>query len=273
MADETLSFPPGLVIMTTHGSVTMESVDSWSASRALFAKMGIENVPFQMVHGALVDKARNDAVGQLLSNKLSWILQIDADMMWQPDAPLHLLATAYRDLPWADMVGAWCPLRGFPFLPTIDPGSGTWEPIEPGQGPKEVMRTGGAFVLVKRHVYERMTPPWYGERNAMRPLDALLEIDNYANQKFDGQNPLRAAREWNILERCAMEDAGRGGGGAVVGEDSGFCDRARALGFRIVVNTDVVVQHVDKQIIGPQNHLDAMKQIRQKEAWACGVML
>lgn len=270
MTEQTLTFPPGLIVMTTHGTVQMESADAWSATRALFAKHGADGVAFQMIHGALVDKARNDAVTMLLAQPHpQWLLFVDADMIWPPDAPLGLLATAYRDLPWADVVGAWCPLRGWPYLPTIDPGSGTWEPVEPGQGPIEVMRTGGAFVLVKRHVFQRMRPPWYGIRAAMRPLDALYEVDNFALQKFDGKNPLRQMPEWAILEQCAQNSSGDPG---TVGEDSNFADRARNLGFRIVVNTNVVVQHVDKRIISPEDHLKAMKELRAVEASVCGVL-
>jgi len=277
MPEQPLTFPPGLIVMTSRGDVRMESANAWSATRALFTKLGAgDNVAFQIVAGALVDKARNEAVMTLLGQRpLGWLMYVDADMLWEPDAPMQLLTTAYRDLTWADIVGAWCPLRGWPYLPTIDPGSGTWEPVEPGIGPIEVMRTGGAFVLVKRHVYERMLPPWYGIRNAMSPLDAMLEVENFALQKFDGTNPLRATREWGILERCAQEVAGNVNPVFpfnTVGEDSNFVDRARALGFRAVVNTNVIVQHVDTRIIGPKDHLDAMKELRASEAAVCGVL-
>jgi hypothetical protein len=56
-----------------------------------------------------------------------------------------------------------------------------------------------------------------------------------------------------------------------VGEDSGFCDRLMAAGGRIYVDTDLVVGHVTKKIITPDDlkkHMDARaKRIRQ----VCGL--
>ena len=57
-----------------------------------------------------------------------------------------------------------------------------------------------------------------------------------------------------------------------VGEDSNLADRARAAGFRIVVQTNAVVNHIDKKIITPQDHLDAFKKIREGEGLALGVL-
>jgi hypothetical protein len=166
-------------------------------------------------------------------------------------------------------------LRGYPYLPTIDPGSGTWEPVPPGVGPVEVMRTGGAFILIKRHVFERMKAPWYGVRPAERPLDMLMEVENFALQKFDGKNPLREHEAWAKLEQCAYEEHPRDPTFpySTVGEDSNFCDRARGLGFKIVVQTNAVANHVDRKVITPEDHLTAMKELRNKETRAKGVLV
>jgi hypothetical protein len=267
--------PPGAVCMTTYGAVTAETLGSWGEMRAYCGETGLKNLGFMIVMGSLVDKTRNEAVVSMLNSPAQWLLFIDGDMQWPKESAHVLLQTAYQGLPWADVVGAWCPLRGSPYLPTIDPGSGTWEPIAPGGGPIEVMRTGGAFLLIKRHVFERMPAPWYGVRTVGRPIDAMLEVDNFARQKFDGQNPLRKSKEWQQLESIAAQLAHSPANAVYpfssVGEDSNFCDRAKGMGFRIVVQTNLTINHVDRKVITADDHLDAMKHLRDQEALATGV--
>ena len=269
--------PPGHVVITTHGSVTMETCESYAATRALAVERGLKNVHWHIIHGSLVDKVRNEAVLGMLSTPAQWLLFIDADMQWKPEALLQLLKLAYNDLPTVDIVGAWCPLRGKPYLPTIDPGSGTWEPIAPGGGPIRVMRTGGAFLLIKRHVFEKMPTPWFATNFVQRPLDALQAVNAFALSKYDGRNPLADCPEWGILERCAVDVAASGRPPDhgfpwdTTGEDSGFCDRARTLGFTIIVDTNTVVNHVDRKVITAEDHLAAMKELRNAEAAAAGL--
>jgi hypothetical protein len=106
-------------------------------------------------------------------------------------------------------------------------------------------------------------------------------VDNYARCKHDGRNPLRDHPFWNTLEQCAKQDAAQqrtnpaaqapGGFFSSVGEDSAFCDKMKALGFRIVVDTDIVIGHLDKQVITPEMHLDAMKKMERYTRLAVGV--
>ena len=53
---------------------------------------------------------------------------------FEPNAILALIQSAYGEVPQADAMGAWVPLRGELALPTIDCGSGTWESHFPGSG-------------------------------------------------------------------------------------------------------------------------------------------
>ena len=270
---EGFPLPPGVVFLTSHGHVQLDTVRSWTDLRAACVERGFRNIGFEYMPGSLVDKARNESASALLASPGQWLFFIDADMTFAPDTFFVVLQTAFKDCPWADIVGAWCPLRGEPYLPTIDTGTGTWEPHEPGQGPLKVIRTGAAFILVKRHVYERMEAPWYGVRPAMRPLDIMAELDGYARQKFDGRNPFAGTQPWEALLRCASQDAQsapRPGTGCV-GEDSGFCDRAKALGFQIVVQTNAFCGHVDKRIITPEDHRQAIRKLQNNQRLALGV--
>lgn len=276
MAD-TLTVPAGHVCVTTYGAIRSETVQSLMETRSHCEKAGLVNVTWRFVPGTLVDKARNDAVRGLLSDpNAAWLLFIDADMVWQPDAVLQLLTTAYAESPWADVVGGYCPLRGDMALPTIDTGTGTWESHFPGSGTLEVMRTGAAFILVKRHVYQTLKEPWYALRVPMRPIDAMLEVDNFCRIKFDGENPFKnlPSAAWEQLERCAIDDPSCSHDQftpAEVGEDSGFCDRARNAGFRIVVNTNIVTGHVDTKIVDWKQHRAAINDAAKNQRLGAGL--
>ena len=282
MTDQ-VSVPPGFVVVTTFGSITPETTQSLLRLQRSCVDKGLNNVAFDVVASGLVDKARNEAALRLVGDKSQhYLLFVDADMSFGDDLALQLLLTAYGQCPWADVVGAWACLRGSPYLPTIDTGSGLWEPTDAGQGPIEVIRTGGAGLLIKRHVFERLEWPWFGIRNAPRALDAIAEVHGYATQRFDGANPLTKYPEWHTLLGCARDDAQRQrlsqppnpppyAFASTVGEDSAFCDRVKAAGMRIVVQTNAVMLHWERRGVGPVEHNDAMRKAREAQLWYVGV--
>jgi len=279
-----LNIPPGLLAVTTHGLVTAETTKALLDMRAHAQQIGLTNLQWQLVINTLVDKARNEAVRAMLATPgCAFLWFLDADMQWEPALLDIMLVTAFRDCPWADIVGGYCQLRAEPFLPTIDTGTGTWEPHDAGQGPLEVIRTGAACVLVKRHVFEAMEPPWYGVRNTPRALNIVQEFDGFCRQKFDGRNPfsqspswkqiLDAARDTALSERLRQPpQAPESIFTSSVGEDSAFCDRAKSLDFRIVVQTNAIVRHLDRRLIGPELHMEQMKNYERMAAAAVGVL-
>ena len=252
MTEQTVQIPSGFVVLTSYGQITMETAKAWQELRAFNDKQGLQNIGYDIVPGTLVDKARNDACRRALAMGAGWLCMIDADMTFAPDSLLRILQTAYGSHPQLDVVGAYANLRGDMGIPTIDTGTGTWEIHYPGSGVMEVIRTGGAYLLVKRHVLERMPDPWFRMRVPSRPIDALGELDNFARCKMDGQNPFRGlpGEPWERLEEIARTDPSANGQWtpAEVGEDSGFCDRVKLYGFRIGVDTNVACGHVDRKI-------------------------
>lgn len=279
MSDQPITIPPGMACVTTFGHIQMETVQSLWEVRSQSEKQGLNNVFWTMVPGSLVEKARNDAVRQMLQRGLQWLWFFDGDMTMPPDGLLRLLRTAYAILPHADVVGGYCNLRSGdqgPALPTIDTGTGTWESWYPNSGVPEVMRTGAACLLVKRHVFERMRDPWFRMRVPARPADFMAEFDNFARIKFDGRNPFRGldGSPWERLEECARQDPSSNGQWtpAEVGEDSGFCDRAKLLGFRLFVDTEVVCGHVDRKVTTWADHKQAMDKLRLQHRQCVGVL-
>jgi hypothetical protein len=235
---------------------------------------GLRNVKYDAIPGVLVEKARNEAVRRMLADDMGWLLFIDGDAVFPPDALLRLLQTVYGSMPHADVIGAYMPLRGELALPTIDTGTGTWESWFPNSGIIEVMRTGGAFTLIKRHVFEALKEPWYRMRVPARALDFIAELDNWARIKFDGRNPLRG-EDWDKLEKCARDDPSVVVENFVpveVGEDSGFCDRAKLAGFRILVDTGIECGHVDQKVWTWKDHRRAMNDMDKMRRQAVGIL-
>jgi hypothetical protein len=274
MSDQ-VQIQPGLVVVTTHGIIQASTAQALLEARSFTEAQGVTNIRYEMVPGSLVEKARNDACRLMMQDNRHWVLFIDGDMTFQRDAIVKLLQTAFHTHPWADVVGGYCNLRGELAIPTIDTGTGTWESHFPNSGVLEVIRTGAAFLLVKRRVCEAMPQPWFGTRVPMRPIDALAEVDNFARIKFDGTNPLRESAAWEILERIARDEPSaipEQWVPAEVGEDSGFCDRCKHYGLRIVVDTGVVTGHLNQQTIDWTTHKTAMKKRHQDHRAACGVL-
>lgn len=263
--------PSGLVAVTTNGYIQGQTAQAMWESRAFMDAQKLSNVAYTTMHGALVDKVRNEVCRQMLRDGRGYLIMVDADMTWPADALFKLVQTAYGTHTWADVVGAYCNLRGEVAICTIDTGTGTWESHYPGSGVLEVMRTGGAFLLVKRHVCERLADPWFAMRVPMRPIDALAEIDSFALTKFDGANPLRETAAWQAMERIASADDSTIPGKWVpheVGEDSGFCDKVRLAGMRIVVDTNIVTGHLGITQFDWTTHKSAMER-RDREARYC----
>ena len=269
---DTFAVPNGLVCITTHGSIQAQTAQCLWEMRSFTEKQGATNIRYATIPGGLVDKARNDACRAMMATPEQWLLFIDGDMTFSPDALMHLLTVAYKTHPWADVVGAYCVLRGDLAIPTIDTGTGTWESHFPGEGVIEVIRTGGAFLLVKRHVCERLPQPWFATRVPMRPLDAMHELDNFARIKFDGTNPFRETPAWGTLEEIARQDDPRVWTPSEVGEDSGFCDKVRAAGMRIVVHTSVTTGHLGQTTFDWTTHKKAMDDRDREQRLLCGIV-
>lgn len=246
-------------------------------ARSFCEKNGLANLAWRMIPGTLVEKARNEAVRQCLRENFGFLQFIDGDTTFAPDAIFALIRSAYGEMPHADAMGAWCPLRGDLALPTIDSGTGTWESWYPGSGIVPVMRTGGAFLLVKRHVFEAIKEPWFRMRVPARPMDFMAEVDNYARMKFDGKNPFRGTPEqtWERLEKCAQDDPSIVVENFVpveVGEDSGFADRAKLAGFQLFVNTNIACGHVDTKVLQWTDHKKAMDEAAKWQRLASGLL-
>jgi hypothetical protein len=263
---------PGLVAtVCTTGLVQPEYGQALQDLRSYNDRNDIHKVEYQVFDAKLVEAGRDMAAKHALDNKYAWILQIDADAApFQSNALEVLLLNAFVEYPHLDVVGAYAQLNADLPLPTIDTGTGTWEIHFPGEGILPVIRTGGHFFLTKVQAFHKMgPPPWFRTRRAIRPVEAMREIDSFARCKLNGSNPFWRTPEWISLYRSAIDQAEEVE--AHVGEDSGFCDRLTSSGGLIAVNTNVVTGHVVKDTVTATKLREEMKRRWTSALQMCGV--
>ena len=183
--------------------------------------LGENVVEWAVVQGSILVSQRNELVQRM---KGDWILFIDADMQFDPNAIQQLIAA--REEGDFDILGGLCFQRSEPYQPTMymreRPDSGGYLFLERWDDDiVEVDGTGLAFVIVHRRVFERIVrhndnrpafvwPP-YEERIRIQPPDFFKWI-----------------------------------GG--LGEDLRFCQDAKASGSRIYVDTRIKIGHVGETV-------------------------
>lgn len=203
--------------------------------------------------GFRVDVARNMITKDVINGHpdVTHLLWIDDDMVFQPDALNRLLAL---DLPF---VGGLCFDRHSlkPVIARLFDKSWGYEPNTIGwlwDYPKnrviKVDRTGGAFLLIKREVFERV-----------RDVECsrfLCAPQGKSPEEFEAQ--LKTAKaaygEWwaPMPDECHAEDLS-------------FCNRAQAAGFEIHVDTGLEIGHVGEAVIG--SDYSARQRVMEYHRW------
>lgn len=265
---------PGLVAtVALTGSVTPEFSASLAEMRSFNDRNGFHKIEYQQFHAVLVESGRDAAVAHMMNTDkgaYQWLLQIDADAApFRPDAVPYMLFTMWHKIPSAAALGGYCQLKGAPYLPTIDTGTGTWEEHYPGEGLLAVIRTGAHFLMCRRHAFTKTGPPWFRTRLAQQPIRAMMEVDNYARRTLGGDNPLIAMPEWDTMLHAALRDGLQGE--TAVGEDSGFFDKLRGVMQTAYVDTDLVVGHKAHRTIMPNDFIDAIRDQAAAQAACLGM--
>lgn len=182
-----------------------------------------------VVSGPRVAETRSKIVDNFLTHdqfeRASWLLMVDSDMVFRPDDVDALFAVA--DPKERPIVGGLCfaGLSPDQMYPTVygydrdDTGQLDVNRIldYPRDQLVKVGATGGAFLLVHRHVFEAMAQP--------------------APKGF-GTNPDGTANVYPWFAEGHVDKHGR-----PFGEDIAFCIRAGALGIPVHVHTGVKIGH------------------------------
>jgi hypothetical protein len=183
-----------------------------------------------LIQGGILTLQRNAAVQRMEGD---WLLFIDDDMAWQPDAVRRLVEV--REEYDLDMVGGLCFRRSPPFQPTLymreQPDSGSYNFLEKWDSDViEVDATGCAFLLIHKRVFERIIGM------DMPPVAERLRVGPPPIFRWDG----------------------------ILGEDLRFCQDAKTAGCKVFVDTRIEIGHVSEVVIGRRQFLMEMA-FRDKE--------
>jgi hypothetical protein len=175
-------------------------------------QLGIDWTMETMTNESLISRARNTLTAKFLNNKESTHLMfIDADIGWEP---WHLLVMLNRDV---DVIGGLYPMKSLPVKWCVNGFEGAEEGAD---GLQEVSKTGTGFMLIKRHVFEKLDA-----HPATRPfandIGLPAELNPYMKTYFD-----TAVRENRYYS-----------------EDWTFCENWRDLGGKVWVDKRVLLKH------------------------------
>jgi len=175
-------------------------------------QLGLDWTMETMTNESLISRARNTLVAKFLNNPTSTHLMfIDADIGWEP---WHLLVMLNRDV---DVIGGLYPMKTLPVKWVVNGFDGA----ETGpDGLQEVSKTGTGFMLVKRHVFEKLNA-----HPAVKPFNNDIglpkELDQHLKTYYD-----TAVRENRYYS-----------------EDWTFCENWRDLGGKVWVDKRVLLRH------------------------------
>lgn len=183
-----------------------------------------ETVQRLIVQGSILTLQRNECIQRM---KGDWLLFIDDDMIWDPDAVKQLIQT--RDEHDFDILGGLCFRRSPPHEPTIylreGPTWGSYNYLERWDDDiVEVDATGMAFAVVHKRVFERIAD------TEMPPYEARQDMVPPSFFRWEG----------------------------ALGEDLRFCQDAKASGSRIWVDTRLEIGHIGEHVIGRRQFLTSL---------------
>ena len=199
------------------GMLTEQTFMSYIKWANTCRQLGIEWTMETMTNESLISRARNTLVAKFLNNPDSTHLMfIDADIGWEP---WHLLVMLNRDV---DVIGGLYPMKTLPVKWVVN----GFEGAEQGpDGLQEVSKTGTGFMLVKRHVFEKLN-----EHPAVKPFNNDIglpkELDQHLKTYYD-----TAVRENRYYS-----------------EDWTFCENWRDMGGKIWVDKRVLLRHVGSYV-------------------------
>ena len=175
-------------------------------------QLGLDWTMETMTNESLISRARNTLVAKFLNNPASTHLMfVDADIGWEP---WHLLVMLNRDV---DVIGGLYPMKSLPVKWVVNGFDGAEQGSD---GLQEVSKTGTGFMLVKRHVFDKLNA-----HPAVKPFNNDIglpkELDQHLKTYYD-----TAVRENRYYS-----------------EDWTFCENWRDLGGRIWVDKRVLLRH------------------------------
>ena len=211
------------IAMPCYGGMLTESTFMSFIKWANTARqLGIDWTLETMVNESLISRARNTLTAKFLDMpEATHLFFVDADIGWEP---WHLLVLLNRDV---DVIGGLYPMKTMPIKWVVNGFDGAEEGVD---GLQEVSKAGTGFLLMKKHVFEKMNghPAVKQYKNDIG-LDP--KYDKYLKTYFD--TAVRQNRYYS--------------------EDWTFCENWRDLGGRIWVDKRVLLRHSGSYVFCMEN--------------------
>jgi hypothetical protein len=213
---------PHLAMPCYGGMLTESTFMSYIKWANTARQLGLDWTLETMTNESLISRARNTLTAKFLSMpEATHLMFIDADIGWEP---WHLLVLLNRDV---DVIGG---LYGMKTLPVKWVVNGFEGAEEGPDGLQEVSKAGTGFLLIKKHVFEKLKvhPSCKPYRNDIG-LDPIY--DQYLRTYFD--TAVRQQRYYS--------------------EDWTFCENHRDLGGKIYVDKRVLLRHSGSYVFCQEN--------------------
>ena len=219
------------IAMPCYGGMLTESTFMSFIKWANTARqLGIDWTLETMVNESLISRARNTLTAKFLDMpEATHLFFVDADIGWEP---WHLLVLLNRDV---DVIGGLYPMKTMPIKWVVNGFDGAEEGAD---GLQEVSKAGTGFLLMKKHVFEKMNghPAVKQYKNDIG-LDP--KYDKHLKTYFD--TAVRQNRYYS--------------------EDWTFCENWRDLGGRIWVDKRVLLRHSGSYVFCMENQQHLMSTI------------
>jgi hypothetical protein len=211
------------IAMPCYGGMLTESTFMSFIKWANTARqLGIDWTLETMVNESLISRARNTLTAKFLDQPESThLFFVDADIGWEP---WHLLVLLNRD---KDVIGGLYPMKTMPIKWVVNGFEGAEEGPD---GLQEVSKAGTGFLLMKKHVFEKLNvhPAVKQYKNDIG-LDP--KYDQYLKTYFD--TAVRQNRYYS--------------------EDWTFCENWRDLGGKVYVDKRVLLRHSGAYVFCMEN--------------------
>jgi len=219
------------IAMPCYGGMLTESTFMSFIKWANTARqLGIDWTLETMVNESLISRARNTLTAKFLDMPdATHLFFVDADIGWEP---WHLLVLLNRDV---DVIGGLYPMKTMPIKWVVNGFEGAEEGPD---GLQEVSKAGTGFLLMKKHVFEKMkNHPAVKQYKNDIGLDP--KYDQHLKTYFD--TAVRQNRYYS--------------------EDWTFCENWRDLGGRIWVDKRVLLRHSGSYVFCMENQQYLMDNI------------
>jgi hypothetical protein len=176
-------------------------------------QLGLDWTVETMTNESLISRARNTLTAKFLATEGSThLFFVDADIGWEP---WHLLVLLNHD---KDVVGGLYPMKTLPVKWCVNgiPGANENDP----SGLVEVTKTGTGFLLMKRHVFEKLN-----SHPAVKPFINDIGLDPGLNQYMK-----------TYFDTAVRENR-------YYSEDWTFCENWRDIGGQVWIDKRVLLKH------------------------------